>query len=82
MRRKLPPFSAPQIIPRPRSLPLGNCPQPDPHGIHGDPWILNISKVFIFFGQNYDSSMTLFFIFLLKENKYFDVLLKKNKNNT
>jgi hypothetical protein len=33
----------------------------DPHGVCGDPWISNINKIFIFFGQNYDSSMTLFF---------------------
>jgi hypothetical protein len=77
MRRKLPPFSAPQIIPRPRSLPLGNCPQPDPHGIHGDPWILNISKVFIFFGQNYDSSMILFFSLLKNETNILHPSFKK-----
>jgi hypothetical protein len=30
------------------------------YGIHGDPHISNINKIFILFGQNYDNNITLF----------------------
>jgi hypothetical protein len=51
----------------------------DFHGACRDSRISNINKKFIFFSQNYDSSMTLFFPFFILKNKYFHVLLKKTK---
>jgi hypothetical protein len=41
------------------------------HGPRGDPHILNINKKIIYFGQNYDGSMTLFLPFLLKNTNIF-----------
>ena len=76
------PISAPNcqrgrfcLHPRPHGGIFIPIPIPtDLHGSCGDPRISNINKKFIFFGQNYDTNMTLFFPFLLKKKLIFHVL--------
>jgi hypothetical protein len=47
----------------------------DFHGFYGDPLISNISKKIILFGQNYDTSLTLFYPFYQKKKQIFCIFL-------